>query len=281
MERELTLIGAGAAAAVLACELSYADVPTRIWARKPEAARDLAWRFGETCRAEEDLAAALEGANAVVFCVTDDALAEVAERVASFAALPRVALHLSGYHDASILAPLSARGVSCGSLHPVRPLATGELAPGSLRGSSFAFEGVLEAREVAADIAALCGAVLFDLPMRDGAKHAYHAAAALLSNGLVALYDTALGLAGRNDEVARAFLGLLEGTVDNLERLGVPGALTGPALRGDEEVLAGHLEQLDSEQLALYGSLTKRMLELALQRNALTQEQVQHLRELL
>jgi len=281
MEGAIVLLGAGSAAAVFACELSHANVATRIWARSEAAASELAQRFGPNCRAASELRVALEGTDALILCVADDALVEVAQQVSECKTLPKVALHLSGYHDASMLAPLVARGLSCGSMHPARPLVSDGLATGSLRGGSFAFEGAPAAREVAADIAAACGAVLFDLPAADGAKHAYHAAAALLSNGTVALYDIALELAGGSDEVARAFLGLLAGTLDNLERLGVPGALTGPALRGDEEVLLGHLEQLDSEQLALYGSLTKRMLELALQRDALTQKQVQHLRELL
>jgi len=281
MNGEFAILGAGSAAAVFACELAAAGVKTRIWARRPEAAGELASSCGATCRGESELDAALDGADVVLFCVSDGALRELGERVAKAPNVPGVALHLSGFHDAAIFRALAERGAHCGSLHPVRPLARGGASAGSLRGTFLAYEGSAEAREQAAAFAQAAGAVLFDLPAGSGAKHAYHAAAALLSNGTVALYDAALEMTGRNEDIARAFRSLLSGTVENLESLGVPDALTGPALRGDEEVLLGHLEQLDSEQRALYGPLTKRMLQLALQRGALTSEQVQRLRELL
>ncbi len=281
MDGEFAILGAGSAAAVFACELAAAGAKTRVWARRPEAAERLASRCGESCRAQSELEAALDGADVAFFCVSDGALRELAERVAKAPKVPGVALHLSGFHDAAILEPIAERGVHCGSLHPVRPLARGAPAAGSLRGTFLAYEGSTEARSQAAAFAQAAGAVLFDLPAGSGGKRAYHAAAALLSNGTVALFDAALELTGRNEDIAQAFLSLLSGTTENLKSLGVPDALTGPALRGDEEVLLGHLEQLDSEQRALYGSLTKRMLQLALQRDALTTEQVQRLRELL
>ena len=276
MNRTIAILGAGSAASAFASELCRAGNRVRVWARREEAAAELCGVAGERAEISRDLSEGLAESDALLICVTDSALAEVAARVAKAELLPGIALHVSGFHDSERLAPLAAREVQCGSLHPVRPLASG----GSLRGGSFAFEGSATARGLGLEIAQACEGELFDLPAEPGAKRAYHAAAALLSNGTVALFDAALELAGRDPEIARAFTGLLAGTLENLQRLGVPDALTGPALRGDEEVLLGHAEQLDSEQLALYGSLTKRMLDLALQRKALTPDQARALREL-
>jgi predicted short-subunit dehydrogenase-like oxidoreductase (DUF2520 family) len=296
MEAAFSIVGAGAAARVLAGELAQAGAGLALWARKPRAARELAAELvaaraaRETeaptaelpaLRAHEGLTGATAGSECVLLCVSDAALAEVAALLAEVEPTPRVVLHVSGYHDSSALASLAARGASVGSLHPVRPLPADGGRPGCLAGADLAFEGMPAARERALAIAEACGAELFDLPARAGAKHAYHAAAALLSNGTVALFDAALELAGGDEKVERAFLGLLEGTLENLRRLGVPDALTGPALRGDAEVLEGHLEQLDSDQHALYGPLTARMLELAHRRGALTSEQVERLRQIL
>ena len=309
MEAAFSIVGAGAAARVLAGELAYAGASLSLWARNPSAARELAAAL-VAARANEqmdahtdrsspsahaplcacaDLTEATAGADCVLVCVSDAALAEVASLLAEVEPVPRVVLHISGYHDSSVLACLSERGASTGSLHPVRPFPAGKglsegspsFVRGSLAGADFAFEGMPKARERALEIAAACRAEFFDLPVRAGAKHAYHAAAAMLSNGTVALFDAALELAGGEKEIERAFLGLLEGTLENLRQLGVPDALTGPALRGDAEVLEGHLEQLDSDQHALYGPLTARMLELARRRGALTPDEVLRLRELL
>jgi predicted short-subunit dehydrogenase-like oxidoreductase (DUF2520 family) len=77
---------------------------------------------------------------------------------------------------------------------------------------------------------------------------AYHAAAGLVANGAAALAAGGVELlakAGVTREVAVAMLGpLLRSVAENVERLGLPEALTGPVRRGDAAGVGKHLETL-------------------------------------
>jgi predicted short-subunit dehydrogenase-like oxidoreductase (DUF2520 family) len=70
----------------------------------------------------------------------------------------------------------------------------------------------------------------------------------LVSNYVVTLVDMATRLWQQfgvdPDSAAEALLPLLQGTVDNLRRLGLPDALTGPIARGDLGTVERHLEAL-------------------------------------
>ncbi len=79
----------------------------------------------------------------------------------------------------------------------------------------------------------------------------YHAGAAVASNYLVAVLDFAVmiyeALGMRRDEAVKAIIPLVRGTVNNVERVGVPDALTGPIARGDVETVEGHMEALEEK----------------------------------
>jgi predicted short-subunit dehydrogenase-like oxidoreductase (DUF2520 family) len=79
-------------------------------------------------------------------------------------------------------------------------------------------------------------------------KIAYHAAAELVANGAAALAAGGvelLGRAGVDARTAAAMLGpLLRSVAENVERLGLPEALTGPVRRGDAAAVGKHLATL-------------------------------------
>jgi predicted short-subunit dehydrogenase-like oxidoreductase (DUF2520 family) len=76
----------------------------------------------------------------------------------------------------------------------------------------------------------------------------YHAAAGLVANGGAALAAGGVSMlekAGIARDVAAAMLGpLLRSVAENVERLGLPDALTGPVRRGDAVGVKKHLETL-------------------------------------
>ena len=90
-------------------------------------------------------------------------------------------------------------------------------------------------------IAAACGARAMVGPTGDPA---YHAAAAMAANGAAALAFAsvslleALGFDERSAE--HAVGGLLRTVGENVQRLGVPDALTGPVARGEADVIDAH-----------------------------------------
>jgi len=84
---------------------------------------------------------------------------------------------------------------------------------------------------------------------------AYHAAAAIASNHVVALLGSAERVARAAGVPIEAYLELVRATIDNIEDLGVIDALTGPVARGDWETVARHRDAIDPSELALYDAL--------------------------
>jgi predicted short-subunit dehydrogenase-like oxidoreductase (DUF2520 family) len=99
---------------------------------------------------------------------------------------------------------------------------------------------------------------------------AYHAAAGLVANGAAALAAggaALLGRAGVDGATAAAMLGpLLRSVAENVERLGLPEALTGPVRRGDVAGVGKHLEtlaRLAPDLVGLYVAMAATQVPLA------------------
>ena len=126
------------------------------------------------------------------------------------------------------------------------------------------------------------GGVLIDVP--EEARPLYHAAAVMACNYTVALAAVAVSLLGSlgltRQEGLAALLPLLHGTLSNLERSGLPDALTGPVVRGDLGTVEAHRRALrDTEFLELYDVLARATAGLALEREELSNEVRQTLLE--
>jgi predicted short-subunit dehydrogenase-like oxidoreductase (DUF2520 family) len=198
----------------------------------------------------------VDGAAAVLLCVPDDAIAEVCSRIAGSGA--SLVGHVSGASTLDALAAARARGVSTFSLHPLQTFADGETAVG---GTPAAIAGSDDAAiSYARSLAEALGMRPFEVP--DESRAAYHAAAAMASNLLVALEESAaelverLGIADGRELLAPLVLR----TASNWAERG-PAALTGPIARGDEATVERHraaLTETAPELLPLYDALTTR-----------------------
>jgi predicted short-subunit dehydrogenase-like oxidoreductase (DUF2520 family) len=217
----------------------------------------------------------VEEADAVVFATPDDALpaAAAAHRLRR----EQVALHVSGFHPSTVLAPTGARTAS---LHPLRPFADVARSVEALPGTFFFVEG--EAAEVAEALARDAGGV--PVRIRTDLKTLYHAGAAVASNYLVTLLAWACDLfcrAGVAEEVAtRALVRLAQGALDNVAAAGIPKALTGPAARGDVAVVRAHAGALPEKERALYLALLEATIPLARGKGGLAPEAERALRAL-
>jgi predicted short-subunit dehydrogenase-like oxidoreductase (DUF2520 family) len=161
------------------------------------------------------------GCDVALLCVPD---AEIGAAAAAIA--PEVLTgHCSG---ASSLGALGARGGF--SLHPLMTV-TGAGAP--LAGAGCAIAGSTSpALTIARSLAEDLGMVAVEVADEDRA--AYHAAASIASNYLVALQDAAEQLAVTAGLDREHLVALVRATVDNWAALGPERALTGPVARGDE-----------------------------------------------
>lgn len=177
----------------------------------------------------QDLAADSE---LLLVAVSDRAIVEVSETIPETEAL---VFHASG-------ALLSVRGGF--SLHPLRALpAIGE--PSDLEGTLLVFEGAH--RRTARLIAAAVGARFAEVAAEQ--KALYHAAAVFGSNYVAASLEIAQRLmerAGVHD-VRGDLATLAASAVENWRAHTDARRFTGPAARGDEQVLARHRAALDAD----------------------------------
>lgn len=206
------------------------------------------------------LESACADAEVVLLCVPDGEIASAAGSVAAAAPLLRLIGHTSG---ATELAALAAVAAEAFSLHPLQTIPDGG-AP--LAGCPAAVEGSgPEAAEFARELAVALGMRPFELPA--GSRAAYHAAAAIASNFLVTLEESAAGLlAAAGIEDGRELLTplVLRSAANWAE--GGAAALTGPIARGDEATVARHLDAIARaapELEPLYRELAARTREIA------------------
>jgi predicted short-subunit dehydrogenase-like oxidoreductase (DUF2520 family) len=82
----------------------------------------------------------------------------------------------------------------------------------------------------------------------------------------------------------RALLPLVRGTIENMDALGIPGALTGPIARGDAGTVKRHLEALQAlapHVMPVYKELGLRAVSVALAKGTIGSEQARRLQEAL
>ena len=190
------------------------------------------------------------GQDFLLVAVADSALPEVATALAR-RPQARVALHTSGALAAEVLAPLRVAGSQIGTLHPLKafphPLPDLDQAPGTF----FALDGDPEAIALGRLLAATWGGESAEVPPES--RVLYHFAATLAAGGVATLLSAAIDLGrqlGLPEAVARGYLelarGALEATAEAAKDGGDPArAITGPAARGDFELLTQQFRELE------------------------------------
>lgn len=171
-----------------------------------------------------------------------------------------IVFHCSGSLGSAELVQASAVGAHVASVHPLKTFAEARDAVRTFAGTYCAAEGDAAALEVLNAAFERIGGRVLTLDARF--KTLYHAASVIVCNYLTALIEAGLqcyGKAGLAREAASAMIEpIVRETVDNVFKLGPARALTGPISRGDENVVARHVEALsawDPRLAALYRDL--------------------------
>ena len=198
------------------------------------------------------------GFGIVLLCVPDDAIREVCEAAAPSLEPGTFVGHVSGATRLDALSSAADADCETFSLHPLQtiPTAQTDLAGAPCAISASSAEGMTVARGLAERL----GMRPFEVP--EEGRAAYHAAASMASNFLIALEESAASLmeaAGVQD--AREVLApLVLRSAANWADAGA-AALTGPIARGDEATVTLHLEALATmtpELRPLYEALAER-----------------------
>jgi len=211
-------------------------------------------------------------ADIVLVTTTDAAISPVAQWLATHTLLRpnTVVLHTAGAHTSALLAPLSALGMVCGSMHPLQTIADVDSGLRALPGTYYAVEGHPHAVRVASALIESLGGQCLKLDGRDRVR--YHAAAVLASNALIALANVAVEVLGTESALA-ALLPLISGSVQTLQQQGLPNALTGPIERCDVKTVQAHLRALQDipSGLSVYITLGRVTAQLAFRKGSLTE----------
>ncbi len=212
----------------------------------------------------------LERADLVFIATPDADLARSAETLAS-APIDldgAVVVHTSGALGSDVLGVLREQGASVASVHPIRSFAVAEARDDLLEGTVCGAEGDAAALDVALPLFEQAGART--VRIESGAKTLYHAAAVLACNHVVGLVEASLQTyeaAGVDRATAMAALeGLVGGTVTNVFERGPAGALSGPIVRGEADIVARQRTALRAVSPALetiYALLAQQTLPLA------------------
>lgn len=278
------VVGAGRVGLSLAAALDDSGDFGAVWVagRRPERPEFLRDREGVEYGVRDHWIRELPGRSAaelvLFFCVPDGSIRETARSWGrgladagilragdGDAAGPelRAALHTSGSRPASDLAPLretvAGGAPPVASMHPLCAVARPDAE--AFRGVTFGVEGEAPAVELAAAVAESIGRRALRVPAAE--KGRYHAGAVLASNLLVACLGAGLDQlreATGGEASVDDLLPLARSALEQVERHGLAGGLTGPVARGETATVAAHLEALDPSARSLYASLTEELL---------------------
>ncbi|HEY3348011.1 MAG TPA: DUF2520 domain-containing protein [Nitrospirota bacterium] len=235
-----------------------------------------------------DSVSATKAADWVFITTPDKAIKEACDKVASGGGFGKgqLVVHMSGALGVDVLESAKNAGAAVASLHPIQSLAAPEQAVKNLKGSYIGLECAAEYSDECGLIIEALGGRPLVLPA--GEKALYHAGCAVASNYLVTVVDFAVtifeSLGMGREEALDALLPLIRGSVENISKVGVPMALTGPIARGDIATVEGHLEALSRKLpglTGLYRTLGEHAVAVGVAKGTLREEDAERLLKLL
>lgn len=272
------LVGAGRVGLNLLRQFHHRGIPVSIVVEPDTTRHDLVRVIEAHAAVHDDIPVSIpDDISFAILAVPDASIAETARRLAALHPLPSrmMVFHCSGTVDSSALASLSEIGCVTGGIHPMQSFHSDFLEESALSGIGCGIEGGDEFWEKARAFAE----ALDWRPLRIDArrKAQYHAANVFAGNFPIVLASVAErllseaavaedGAAGDGKAELSYLLPMMRTVLARLENVGPSEALTGPAARGEHEIIARHIEALeetDPDIRILYETLTREAAKLA------------------
>ncbi len=277
---KLGFIGTGTVGTALAIRLNDRGYPVVAASSKNGiSSKNLAQKI-EGCEAADSNQAVADAAELVFITTPDGVIPQVAAEVQWHEG--QNVVHCSGADSTETLKPARKLGSQVGAIHPLQTFASVDQAIENIPGSTFAVEAEEPLKKTLRDITAALNGDFIELKAED--KVLYHAAAVIACNYLVTLVKLATDLWQTFDvptnQAAKALLPLLQGTLNNIENVGIPGCLTGPLARGDTGTISKHIEAMKKTApavLSTYLELGRQTVPIALAKGKITEEQAREL----
>lgn len=207
----------------------------------------------------------LPPADIYVIGVSDQAIEKISWQIQQNHCLTpnSLVIHLSGALDSKILKS-NQNKVLAGSLHPVFPFASIEIALNQLAGHMCAIEGDKVALPILQQLAQ--AAKLNSFIIDANQKSRYHTALSASANFLVTLNAYArnilTSLSIPKSLAERLVNQLMQQNLNQLQTMVPEEALTGPIKRGDSTTIAKHWQALNTTEQEIYSVLAKQTLNL-------------------
>lgn len=195
------------------------------------------------------------GVDLVLLCVPDAAISLVAASIEPSDGT--VFAHCAGSLGPDVLGSHRHRA----TIHPLVSLPSPEVGAERLRGAWYGLAGDPIALRLVEHVVEQLGG--HGIVVADEDRPAYHAAAVVASNHLVALLGQVERIAADVGVPLEAFLALAAGSLDNVAALGPAAALTGPVARGDWTTVQRHLSAIDPTEREAYLALVAAAARLA------------------
>ncbi|MFC1913866.1 Rossmann-like and DUF2520 domain-containing protein [Chloroflexota bacterium] len=281
---KIGFIGAGTVGTALAVLLNRKGYPVvSVSSRSKSSAEKLAKQV-KGCTVSNSSQEVADTAELVFITTPDDVIGKATAEVKWHSS--QSVVHCSGAASTDILTPARQASAHVGSIHPLQTFAGVEQAIANIPGSTFAIEAEEPLLSTLKEIAASMDGEYIELKGSD--KVLYHAAAVIACNYLVTLVKLATDLwqtfSVPPEQATRALLPLIQGTLNNIDKIGIPQCLTGPIARGDTGTISKHLDSLQRVApvlLPTYKELGRQTIPISLAKGKIDEKQAQELMALL
>lgn len=244
------IIGAGRLGTALAVHLSRRDRRIAgIFDIETSKAKSLA-RIIPTGTADS-LVEISRRADILFLTVPDSEIARVSETLGELENYrARFIFHFSGILPARIL-HLAGMDKAVYSLHPFGGIPPNAISKNPFENLYFSGEGDTPAKPIALEIAKTLDSKFVEIP--SSKKVAYHLSASLVANHMFALLSAGERLLKQTGlpkpDIEAMITELARTALENYQKQGLRGGLTGPAVRKDELTIAEHLVEADRQNL--------------------------------
>lgn len=209
----------------------------------------------------------VEESDTLFLTVPDSCIREVYSEMIQLDIRGKCLVHCSGALSSRIFSSISERGARGCSIHPICAVSDKLTGYQDLSKAYFTIEG--EGVEDLAELFRSLGNPVEEISAEQKVK--YHAAAVFASNLAAGLYDIAAGLlkdCGLSEGFSdKALQPLFLGNAENIATQGVTRALTGPVERADAGTIEKHLAALTGEEREIYWLLSRRLVDVASEKN--------------
>ena len=181
----------------------------------------------------------------------------------------KIVCHFSGALSSAVFSNRKEKGVSACSIHPMYAFSNKFTSYEQLNQVMFTMEGDEEALDVVKSIFERAGNKVCVIDSES--KGRYHAAASMMSNMMVGLYQMGLSMltdCGFSSEDAKELTTpLVRNNIEAVLATSPEQALTGPIERSDEATIEKHLSILGPGEKEVYVNLGQVLLDIAERKN--------------